>query len=302
MNEMSEDQLDNLVDEQLRYLRGEGPRPDLSTLNDDEVSEVRKLFEIVDALADSLPATPEFEEDPVAIRLGLVAAPQTGVLTGVPVGDDDPVWISLGDLAARVGETAVQIERLPEPLTNPDGRRATVICRSLAEVVVVVVFDDEPLPMAEDAGTWFRQRPELSAVAFSSDDATRAAVVTPTEAVSFLVPANGWRAPGRLSWEPLEIALGRYFERSTPRWDQVMALPMADLLGDLADETSLVTSEVLDRVARSRPHLPHKRQARDFVTSRNLNVIFDCLDRVRTRRTTAEELTLELSEMCGVAS
>ena len=86
MDGMSDDQLDDLVEEQLRYLRGKGPRPDLSSFDDDTASEVMRLLEIVDALADSVPASPKFEEDPVAVRLGLVTAPQVGV-AGIDDGE-----------------------------------------------------------------------------------------------------------------------------------------------------------------------------------------------------------------------
>ena len=80
MDGMSDDQLDDLVDRQLQYLRGKGPRPDLSSFDDDTASEVMRLLEIVDALADSVPTSPKFEEDPVAVRLGLVTASAGGRL------------------------------------------------------------------------------------------------------------------------------------------------------------------------------------------------------------------------------
>ena len=145
----------------------------------------------------------------------------------------------------------------------------------------MVVFDGEPGPPAEHAVDWFQRQPELSAIAFSNRDATRAAVVTPPEAVQFLVPGSGWCDPVDLSWEPLRLALVRYFERSMPRWDHVAALPEVDLTDDLASEVELVAGEPLRRVAVTRPRLSHKQQARDFVADRDVGVISDWVDRVR---------------------
>ena len=49
MPEMDDDRLADLVDEQLRYLRGEGPPPDLTGLTDDEQAEVLEVLDVVDA-------------------------------------------------------------------------------------------------------------------------------------------------------------------------------------------------------------------------------------------------------------
>ena len=64
---------DELVEEHLRYLRGEGPEPDLSELSESELVEGRRAFEIVDALAESLPESPPMDQDRVAFRLGLMS-------------------------------------------------------------------------------------------------------------------------------------------------------------------------------------------------------------------------------------
>ena len=300
MDGMSDDQLDDLVDEQLRYLGGEGPRPDLSALDDDTASEVTRLLEIVNALADSVPASPKFGEDPVAARLGLVTAPQVDASVIGDGVEDDPMLHSLRELVAGMGETAIKIDVLPEPLTDAAGRSAPVVCRSLAEAVAVVVFDGESWPMAQHAVDWFQRQPELSAVTFSNLDGTRAAVVTPPEAVPFLVPGAGWRDPADLSWEPLQIALGRYFERSIPRWDQVSALPAVDLVDDLTSGVEFVAGEVLRRVAATRPRLSHKQQARDFVADCGVGVVSGWVDRVRQGDLSGEQLAAEIADVCGV--
>jgi len=297
MNDMGDDRLDNFVDAQLRYLRGVGPRPDLSELDEAERLEVQQLLEIVDALADSLPASPVFEEDPVAIRLGLVDERSRATHAEVELDVDGPVHLSMRELAARFDENALRIERLPEPLTDSAGNRAYLICRSLAEAVAVVVFETDP-PTVDDAAPLFRQRPELSAVALSNREATQATVVTPSELAPCLVPSIGWRELEELIWEPLGIALGRHFEQSMPRWDRVMRLTMPDALDDVFSDAAPIVEAELDKVARSRPQLAHKKNARDFVAGSELSVITDIVGRVRARRLLGEDLTRELAEMC----
>lgn len=301
MDESKEDRLDDIVEAQLRYLRGQGPRPNIAGLDEDERAEVVSMLEIVEALAGSLPASPPFEEDPVAIRLGLVDehAPTTRAVEAID--GDDPVQISLGEVAARFDENAVRIERLSEPLEDAAGNRAHLICRSLAEAVAVFVFEDEP-PTLEDAAVLFAQRAELSAIAFSSVAATQAAVVTPVEVGSFLVPGVGWRDPGELSWDPLGIALGRHFERSTPRWDRVLKLPMSGPLSDVANSAVPIAEAELAKVARSRPQLAHKQDARDFVANREVTVFTESVEAVRSGRLPVERLAGDLAEMCEVAS
>lgn len=303
MNERNDDRFDDIVDQQLRHLRGEGLPPDLSALTDDELAEVLKMLEIVDALADSLPASPLLTEDPVAIRLGLVDPPTSGEAADDPVVDDDPVWSSSCELAARFGAAAVQVELPEDSMPGPGGRSVRVMCRSLAEVVSVVVFDElEALPTAADANEWLRQRPQLSAVAFTSGDAARASVVTAAQAAPFLVPGVGWQTPGDLSWEPLGMALARHFERSTPQWNEVIALPAGDLLDDLAIEATAVARVVLDEIATTRPILDHKQHARDFVTGIDAETIVAWIEGVRTRELTGDDVIARVSETCRAVS
>lgn len=300
MDESREDRLDDLVEMQLRYLRGQGPPPDVRGLNEDERAEVLGMLEIVEALAGSLPAAPAFEEDPVASRLGLVDEHTRTTHAEVAMDADDPVQMSLRELAARFDENALRIERLPEPLADSAGNHAHLICRSLAEAVAVVVFETDR-PAVEDAAPLFRQRPELSAVALCSTEATQATVVTPSELEPCLVPSIGWCEPSDLSWEPLGIALGRHFERSMPQWDRVLRLTMPDTLSDVFSDAAPIVEAELDKVARSRPQLAHKKSARDFVARSEMSVITDIVGRVRARQLPAEELTRELAEMCEAA-
>ena len=51
MAEMDEDWAARLVDDQLRFVRGEGPEPDLSGLSDSDRSEMIEVLNLVDALS-----------------------------------------------------------------------------------------------------------------------------------------------------------------------------------------------------------------------------------------------------------
>lgn len=64
----------DLVDEFLRYLRGRGPRPQTDDLPLDERTELENTFRLLEAIVDTNEAeVPPIEEDPIAVRLGLVA-------------------------------------------------------------------------------------------------------------------------------------------------------------------------------------------------------------------------------------
>lgn len=297
MTDMSDDRLDDIVDAHLQFLRGTGPPPDLSNLHEETRSEVLRLLETVDALADSLPQSPSFDEDPVAIRLGLVVNSASTASADEEATSYDAIDASLSELAARFDESSFRIEVLPEPLTDASGNTASLICRSLAEAVAVVVFENDP-PAVEAAAPLFRQRPELSAVALCSAGATQATVVTPSGLEPCLVPSVGWCEPSDHSWAPLSIVLGRHFERSMPQWDRVLRLSMPDTLSAVFSDAVPIVEAELDRVARSRPQLAHKKSARDFVARSESSVIADIVGRVRARQLSAEELTMELAEMC----
>lgn len=70
----------DLVEAYLAFLRGRGPEPDLSGLPPDRRETILGQFEIVAALADRDPELPPLEQDPVALRLGLLDGGATGRL------------------------------------------------------------------------------------------------------------------------------------------------------------------------------------------------------------------------------
>ena len=62
---------DDLIEDYLRFLRDQGPEPDLSGLTEEQRTAVTGQFEVVKALADRDPDLPSLDRDPVARRLGL---------------------------------------------------------------------------------------------------------------------------------------------------------------------------------------------------------------------------------------
>ena len=289
----SENLLSDLIDAQLRYLRGEGPEPSLADLPNGDRTEAQRLLQLVDALADSLPASPPMAEDPVAIELGLVETTPGNVW---PLRSSDPIMMSVQELSSRLGG-AVHAEIASD--RAPDDSCGGLICRSLAEVVfVVVVTDASELFSSRHARPIFHDYPELSAVAFCNPDATRASVISYAEAVDRLIPARTWVTPAVITWEPLGIALGRHFDRSIPRWEEVSRLETTDSLENLGADILSVVDVEIKRVARLRPRLSHKRHARDFVTSIEEAQFEDWVAAVRARRLSGEQLDDEITGLC----
>jgi hypothetical protein len=73
--ELRAEELDDLTEQYLRHLRGQGAEPDLSSLPDGCRAKVEGQFATIRtlrALADRGPELPPLDQDPVAIRLGLV--------------------------------------------------------------------------------------------------------------------------------------------------------------------------------------------------------------------------------------
>lgn len=292
-----DDRIDDLLDEQLRYLRGEGPPPDLDGVSEPDRTKITELFEVVEALSDAQPASPSFEEDPVAIRLGLVPGPDSPPAPANP----DPIQASLDDLAFRHPE-GVRILSPDAGLGVDRLGHSFATCRSLLEIVQVVVVpaDAEP-PDVDDVRRVLIDNPDFSAVALTSADAQRAVVVTYSRSFDRVVPGLGWIESEALQWEPLGIALGRHFERSLPKWDEVARLGSTDVLEGGSDISNAI-AQVLDGVAGSRPKLPHKQKARDFVSSLGHERFETWVDQIRQRELSGDDLVAQVTELCRAES
>lgn len=295
MPEHNDDLLNDFIDAQLDYLQGRGPAPDLSGLVDEGRTEVAQILEIVEVLADYLPTPPPPDEDPVAMQLALAEAIDTSLLgSGIPL----PVMMSIEDLCSRFGG-AIQPEVADTGL--PSGAQASLVCRSLAEVVIISIPNASDLPKASrDALPIFAEHPEVTAIAFCSPDASRATVVTHSQSAGHLIPADGHMTSTELTWEPLEIALGRYLERSIPRWEEVSRLPSGDTLDPLIVDVSGVVASELARVARLRPRLPHKQDARDFVIKIENSQIKGWVEAMRAGEVSQDALVNEILARCEV--
>lgn len=287
--------INDLVDAQLQYLQGRGTAPDLTDLNDEDRTEIAQILELVEVLADSLPAPPPIDEDPVAIQLALAEAMDVSI---PDVRIPTPVMMSVQDLCSRFGG-AIQPEVAD---ASPSiGIQAALMCRSLSEVVIISIPDVSELPKtSRDALPIFIDHPEVTAVAFSSPDASRATVVTNSQSVGYLIPAEDHVTFGELHWEPLGIALGRYLERSIPRWEEVNRLPADETLDPLVVDVTGVVNSQLHRVRRLRPRLPHKREARDFVAQVKHSRIKRWVEAARTGEVSRDALISDVIATCEV--
>src|SRR3546814_20068116 len=122
------------------------------------------------------------------------------------------------------------------------------MCRSLAETVLVVLYDPSASPSAVDARSIFHEQPELSAVAFSNPDATRAAVGTYAHCVNRLVPEGGWYGNAELAWAPLEPTLCGPLELSFQSWDAFSTCQQAICFEDLAAHASRIVNPAMSQV------------------------------------------------------
>jgi hypothetical protein len=260
--------IDDLIERYLLFLRGRGPEPDLSALPADRRAGVAEQLEIVAALADRETELPAIEEDPVAIRLGLVEASRSSQMDVVPPrssddGANDPVKLSLGDLAFRFKEQ-ITIDNAPTWMPPaPAGLDPVGKCMALGDVVAVMVADVEDWSREpETVARFFREHPDVSTVALVTADAERAIVLTAADAHDSVDPVRGWLAPhSPSSPETLGIALGRHFDRRLPNWERVAKLD--DLVGleDLITTASEISSAQIAEALRARPRLAHKRDA-----------------------------------------
>lgn len=82
------DQIGDVVDRYLSFLRGEGAEPDLGHLSPAQRRSVSADLAVVDALAGLGADLPPLDDDPVAKRLGLVSDPRPGHGSGSGAIDD----------------------------------------------------------------------------------------------------------------------------------------------------------------------------------------------------------------------
>ncbi len=290
--------LDELIVEYLRFLRDGGPEPNLSDLDDEVSNAAASAFKVIDALVDAAPGSPPLERDPVAIRLGLVGAP-----AGSPVrawaDRDDPVTAAVGDVEHRFSVACT-----PAATDGTEFERRFE-CRSMVENVLVVVVPDETTrtAMAAHARSAFALAEDLSAVAYTTAAADESAVLTYAESHRMLDPATGWTDVSSVSdGESLEIALGRYLERSDPRWGEIQGLDISDVLGGIDADVVAIVQDVKQELASTRPRLEHKKEARALALGCDDGVFIDWARRIQRRSASGDDVLAEIRALIETES
>lgn len=284
---------DELIEEYLQFLREGGPEPDLADLDEGLSGAAANAFMVLEALVDATPGSPPLERDPVAIRLGLVGAP-----TGAPVeawaDRDDPVTAAVADIERRFSVACA-----PAATDGTEFERRFE-CRSMVENVLVVAVPEgtSRAAMSAHARSAFALAEDLSAVAYTTTAGTESVVLTYAESHRMLDPAAGWaESPTVSDGESLEIALGRYLERSDPRWGNIQGLDMSDVLGDIDADVAAIVQEVKQELASTRPRLEHRKEARAFVLSCEDEIFIDWARRVQRRSASGEDVLAEIQSL-----
>jgi len=299
-----------LVDEFLRYLRGRGPRPQLEKLPRDERAEFEDLFHLLEVIVDTDEVeVPPIEEDPVAVRLGLLAGGDQsnsdaagGRHSGEFQDDSDPIAISLEEVAHRLSG---EVELVPDRERTVPGHDANgllpaqAVCRTLGEVVLVCVTDgDEFSELPRKVALVFGERPTTTAVAVVSTASYHAVVLTEADCIRAIDPIVGWVDPGLpRPPEPLGLALGRYLQGSLPRWDEIARLD--DMLVSThtdEDVTAAVWESLNDHLNRS-VRIPAKRTALEHLRNLPSGSLESAVNDVRAGRLAGDGLLQRLHEV-----
>jgi hypothetical protein len=283
------------VEALLRHLRGRGPDAMTGGSVPDEPSGAPAdgLSALLDAIVDSAEVVhPPFDEDPAAIRLGLV-----------PPSTPDALVVSLRELAHRLGGQ-LDIELLTGDDPGEGGWRPRAVARTLNEVVLVVAVGDERLAVHLDrvAGV-FATRPTTTAVTLVSTATWLAVVVTEADCVAAIDPRTGWAAPALpRDPEPFTIALGRHLERSLPRWDEIARLD--EMLVLTRDERDLVTAVgrvVADRLGRP-ARIPTKRAALAELAPLTAGAVAEVIEDVQSGLLAGDDLLGRIRGLAGAGA
>ena len=289
---------DELVEEYLRFLREGGPEPDLSGLEDELSSAAVNALKVMEALVDATPGSPPLERDPVAIRLGLVGAP-TGAPVQASADRNDPVTAAVADVEHRFSVACT-----PAATDGTEFERRFE-CRSMVENVLVVVVPDGTTrtAMSAHARSAFALAEDLSAVAYTTAAGTESVVLTYAESHRMLDPASGWtETPSVSDGESLEIALGRYLERSDPRWGEIQGLEMSDVLGGIDADVVAIVQEVKQELASTRPRLEHKKEARALALGCDDGIFIDWARRIQRRSASGDDVLAEIHSLIETRS
>ncbi|MYB11582.1 MAG: hypothetical protein F4Y28_16635 [Acidimicrobiia bacterium] len=285
--------LEELIEEQLQYLKGVGPEPDLGGLEEEVLKSVLGAFQVVEALVDAAPGAPHLVHDPVAIRLGLVDSPK-GPPVQASADADDPITAAVYDLERRFS-----IACSPAATDGTEFVRRFE-CRSMVEHILVVAVPEgtSRAAMTAHARSAFALADDLSAVVYATESGNNSVVLTYAESHRMLDPTSGWIETSSESGDdPLEIALGRYLEQSDPQWSQIQGLVVADVLGGIDADVVTIVQETKRALESTNPRLEHKKDARIFVLGCENSVFVDWARRVQGGTATGDDMIEEIRSL-----
>ena len=289
---------DEVIDEYLRFLLDGGPEPALSDLDDELSGAAAGVLVVMEALVDAAPGSPLLEHDPVAIRLGLVRVP-SGPPGQATVDRDDPVTAAVADVEHRFSVVC------SPAATDGTGFERRFECRSMVEKVLVVVVPvgTSRTAMSAHARSAFALADDLSAVVYTTATGADSVVLTYAECHRMLDPASGWtEASNGPDGESLEMALGRYLEKSDPQWGEIQGLDMSDVLGGIDADVVTIVEEVKQKLASARPRLEHKKEAKVFALGCADVVFIEWARRVQRGSLSGDGLLGELRSLIEAGS
>ncbi len=225
MNDDEPEELSHeLVEQYERHLRGQGPKPDLSTVNPGLRVKIERMFPLLEAIAgmsEDLVARPA--RDRIATRLGLAG---TARRSGGDRGSREIIDV-LRQFEGPGARLSVWDDAVADAWAG-GLLPALAVYRRLGLVIRVC---QSGVPAEELAGVEqlnrarmvFELRPDTTAIALVADDGEMTSViVTPEECRDAYDPARGQVGPSTTALPlPLPLALQRHLEFIDPAWDDL---------------------------------------------------------------------------------
>lgn len=284
------DEVNDLSERYLRYLRGQGPLPDLGHLDSDQRNDVRQRFELLDVLADRPLGPPPRDQDPIAARLGLVSAAATGsradhelaqlrdeAAADVPA----PVRSVLDELDLEFGSDVVLDWDSPWMNWMSADLKPVAQCNVLGIPMAIFTCDDiavtgtaseagEPI----EVGGFLRKYPDISAVTLVTRDASRAIVLNDASCHRAIDPAHGWIPAGAyITPGPFNLELRRFLDSRLPRWEPVEEVEEFRGATDVGTDASEAVQEAMSAALRGKPRLKHKQLAQASLKAIDLEAL-----------------------------
>lgn len=310
MSSESEEFDGQLIEEYLRYLRGQGPPPRTEQLSDADRRKHEDIFRLLEAVVDAdAIESPPLEEDPVAVRLGLTEESVAALdrsegfelrgISGLPPTIASSLREVVHQLSGEVEVFAVTGNGHTPHRRN--GLRPIAECRSLGEMILVCSTQLPELSNAPRlAASVFAENPMFSAVVVVSSATNEAVALTYSDCVRAIDPSAGWVDPVLpASPEPLELALGRYLARSLPQWDEVARLDDLLLLSEADQDISRSVQKALTDTLNRNVKIPARKKALTELARLSEESLEAVIREVRELQLSGENLIRRLREISG---